>query len=147
MGRLGQKTGAGWYRYQDNDRTPSSTPVQEIIKTVVGELGITRKELHGRGNSAPPAVSSVNEACKILQEGKALRASDIDVMWLNGFWLSPLPWRFDVFGPTRSVPARCITRWRSGTQRYGARWRPSELLQQLAESGGSLREITARLPT
>ena len=144
MGRLGQKTGAGWYRYQDNDRTPIVDPeVHEIIKTVVGELGITQRSFTDEEILHRLLFSSVNEACKILQEGKALRASDIDVMWLNGFgfprYRGGLMYWADQIGARQVYNQVAI--WH---QRYGARWRPSELLQQLAESGGSLREVTAR---
>ena len=68
--------------------------------------------------------SSVNEACKILEEGKALRASDIDVMWLNGFgfprYRGGLMFWADGIG-AREVYNQ-IAAWH---QRYGARWRPS----------------------
>ena len=77
--------------------------------------------------------SSVNEACKILEEGKALRASDIDVMWLNGFgfprYRGGLMFWADRIG-AREVYNQ-IAAWH---QRYGARWRPSRLLQELAET-------------
>ena len=83
--------------------------------------------------------SSVNEACKILEEGKALRASDIDVMWLNGFgfprYRGGLMFWADGIG-AREVYNR-VSAWH---QRYGARWAPSALLREVAESGGLLRE-------
>src|SRR3984893_8823767 len=88
--------------------------------------------------------SSVNEACKILEEGKALRASDIDVMWLNGFgfprYRGGLMFWADQIG-AREVYNQ-IAIWH---QRYGARWRPSRLLQELVESGGTLREVKGRM--
>ena len=88
--------------------------------------------------------SSVNEACKILEEGKALRASDIDVMWLNGFgfprYRGGLMFWADGIG-AREVYNQ-IAAWH---QRYGARWRPSELLRELAERGGQLRELKGRM--
>jgi 3-hydroxyacyl-CoA dehydrogenase len=147
MGRLGQKTGAGWYRYANNDRTPIVDPeVHQIIKTVVGELGIAQRSFTDEEILYRLLFSSLNEACKILEEGKALRASDIDVMWLNGFgfprYRGGLMYWADQIGVRQVYNQVAI--WH---QRYGARWKPSVLLQQLAESGGSLREATARMPS
>jgi len=145
LGRLGQKTGAGWYRYQKPDRTPIVDPeVNEIIKTVVGELGIAQRSFTDAEILHRLLFSSVNEACKILEEGKALRASDIDVMWLNGFgfprYRGGLMYWADQIGAREIYNQVAI--WH---QRYGARWKPSGLLQQLAESGGSLREAKGRI--
>jgi len=140
MGRLGQKTGAGWYRYRNNDRTPIVDPeVDAVIASVVGELGIPQRQFSDEEILRRLLFSSVNEACRILEEGKALRASDIDVMWLNGFgfprYRGGLMYWADGIGAREVYNQVAI--WH---QRYGARWRPSALLQQLAESGGSLRE-------
>ncbi|HEU0159160.1 MAG TPA: 3-hydroxyacyl-CoA dehydrogenase NAD-binding domain-containing protein [Hyphomicrobiaceae bacterium] len=147
MGRLGQKTGAGWYRYQANDRTPIvDAEVHTIIKTVVGELGIGQRSFTDEEILHRLLFSAVNEACKILEEGKALRASDIDVMWLNGFgfprYRGGLMYWADQIGARQVYNQVAI--WH---QRYGARWRPSELLQQVAESGGLLRETSGRIAT
>src|SRR5262245_16985826 len=146
LGRLGQKTGAGWYRYQKPDRTPIVDPeVHAIISSVVGELGIEQKTFSDEEILHRLLFSSVNEACKILEEGKALRASDIDVMWLNGFgfprYRGGLMYWADQIGGAREVYNQ-VAIWH---QRYGARWKPSGLLQQLAESGGSLREVKGRI--
>jgi 3-hydroxyacyl-CoA dehydrogenase len=145
LGRLGQKTGAGWYRYQKPDRTPIVDPeVHSIIRTVVGELGIGQRTFSDEEILHRLLFSSVNEACKILEEGKALRASDIDVMWLNGFgfprYRGGLMYWADQIGAREVYNQVAI--WH---QRYGARWKPSGLLQQLAESGGSLREVKGRI--
>ena len=86
--------------------------------------------------------SSVNEACKILEEGKAYRASDIDVMWLHGFgfprYRGGLLFWADGIG-VREVYNQ-IASWH---QQYGERWAPSRLLRELAESGTPFREAKA----
>jgi 3-hydroxyacyl-CoA dehydrogenase len=145
MGRLGQKTGKGWYRYEKGDRTPIVDPeVHRVIKEVAGGMGIAQRTFSDEEVLRRLLFSSVNEACKILEEGKALRASDIDVMWLNGFgfprYRGGLMFWADGIG-AREVYNQ-IAAWH---QRYGARWRPSRLLQELAERGGTLREVKGRM--
>ena len=140
MGRKGQKTGAGWYRYDKGDRTPHVDPeVHRIIKEVAAERGFEQRSFTDPEILQRLLFASVNEACKILEEGKALRASDIDTMWLNGFgfprYRGGLMFWADGIG-AREVYNQ-IAAWH---QRYGARWRPSDLLRRIAESGGNLRE-------
>ena len=140
MGRKGQKTGAGWYRYEKGDRTPHPDPeVHRIIKEVASGMGIEQRGFTDEEILHRLLFSSVNEACKILEEGKALRASDIDVKWLNGFgfprYRGGLMFWADGIG-AREVYNR-VSAWH---QRYGARWAPSALLREVAESGGLLRE-------
>jgi 3-hydroxyacyl-CoA dehydrogenase len=91
--------------------------------------------------------ASVNEACKILEEGKAYRASDIDVMWLNGFgfprYRGGLMYWADGIGVAEVY--RQIQQWH---QRYGERWTPTPapLLRRLAETGTPLREAKPGRP-
>jgi 3-hydroxyacyl-CoA dehydrogenase len=145
LGRLGQKTGKGWYRYEPGDRTPIVDPqVHAIIREVAKEKGFQQRAFTDEEILRRLLFSSVNEACKILEEGKAIRASDIDVMWLNGFgfprYRGGLMYWADTIG-AREV-YNLIASWH---QRYGARWRPSNLLRETAESGGLLREIKGRM--
>jgi 3-hydroxyacyl-CoA dehydrogenase len=145
-GRLGQKTGAGWYRYEKGDRTPHPDPeVQRIIKETVAELNIPQREIGAEEILHRFLFASVNEACKLLEEGIALRASDIDVMWLHGFgfprYRGGMMYWADTIG-VRQVYNQ-IAAWH---QRYGDRWRPSDLLRKLAESGAPLREAKAEKP-
>jgi len=144
LGRLGQKTGKGWYRYEKGDRTPIVDPeVHAIIRQVAAEKGFRQRAFSDEEILRRLLFSSVNEACKIIEEGKALRASDIDVMWLNGFgfprWRGGLMYWADEIG-AREVYNQ-VAAWH---QRYGARWRPSALLQEVAQSGGLLRELKAK---
>jgi 3-hydroxyacyl-CoA dehydrogenase len=139
-GRLGQKNGKGWYRYEPGDRSPHPDPeVARIIKETAAEIGVPQRELSDDEILKRLLFASVNEACKILDEGKALRASDIDVMWLYGFgfprYRGGLMYWADGVG-VREVYNQ-IAAWH---QRYGDRWRPSEFLRRLAEAGTPLRE-------
>ena len=140
MGRYGQKTGAGWYRYEKGDRTPHPDPeVAAIIKSVAAEMGVAQKSFTDTEILQRLLFSSVNEACRILEEGKAYRASDVDVMWLHGFgfprYRGGLMYWADGIG-VKNVYAQ-IASWH---QQYGERWAPSRLLRELAENGTPFRE-------
>jgi 3-hydroxyacyl-CoA dehydrogenase len=144
-GRLGQKTNAGWYKYEPGDRTPRPDPeVVRIIKETAAAHGIEqRTDITDDEILKRLLFASVNEACKILEEGCALRASDVDVMWLHGFgfprYRGGLMYWADTIG-VREVYNQ-IASWH---QRYGDRWRPSEYLRQLAEAGTPLKEAKAQ---
>jgi 3-hydroxyacyl-CoA dehydrogenase len=143
-GRLGLKTNAGWYHYEPGDRTPLPDPeVHRIIKETAAEFGFPqRSDFTDDEILRRLLFASVNEACKILEEGVALRASDIDVMWLHGFgfprYRGGLMYWADTIG-VREVYNQ-IASWH---QQYGDRWRPANLLRQLAEAGSPLREAKA----
>ncbi len=140
LGRYGQKTSKGWYRYEKGNRTPHPDPeVAAIIKQVAAEMGVPQHDFSDTEILRRLLFSSVNEACRILEEGKAYRASDIDVMWLHGFgfprYRGGLMYWADGIG-VRDVYDQ-IAAWH---QQYGERWVPSALLRQLAESGTPFRE-------
>lgn len=140
MGRYGQKTGAGWYRYEKGDRTPHPDPeVAAIIKQVATDMRVPQHDFTDQEILRRLLFSSVNEACRILEEGKAYRASDVDVMWLHGFgfprYRGGLMYWADGIG-VRDVYNQ-IAAWH---QQFGERWAPSRLLRELAESGTSFRD-------
>jgi 3-hydroxyacyl-CoA dehydrogenase len=140
MGRHGQKTGAGWYRYEKGDRTPHSDPeVAAIIKSVAAELGVPQNTFSDTEILQRLLFASVNETCRILEEGKAYRASDVDVMWLHGFgfprYRGGLMYWADGIG-VKNVYAQ-IASW---YQQYGERWEPSRLLRELADTNTPFRE-------
>jgi 3-hydroxyacyl-CoA dehydrogenase len=146
MGRKGQKTGAGWYRYEKGDRTPHPDEVvKSVAAEVARELGITQRTFTDEEILRRLLYASVNEACKILEEGRAYRASDIDVMWLHGFgfprYRGGIMFWADTVG-SKEV-GRQIEEWH---QRYGARWKPSALLLEIAAAGESFRDAKPKRP-
>jgi 3-hydroxyacyl-CoA dehydrogenase len=146
MGRLGQKTGAGWFRYEPGDRTPRPDPeVARVIREKAAEIGVEQRSFTDEEILQRLLFASVNEACKILEEGKAYRASDIDVMWLNGFgfprYRGGLMYWADGIGVGEVY--RQIAAWH---QRYGERWAPAALLRRLAETNTPLREAKPGRP-
>ena len=86
LGRRGQKTGGGFYDYEDGSRTPKpNADVEQIIREVSKNAGITRKEISQEDMLKRMVYAMVNEAAKILDEGIALRAAVIDVIWVYGY--------------------------------------------------------------
>ena len=137
LGRYGQKTAKGWYRYEPGSRTPQPDPeVEAAILQSSRDQGITRRPISDEEILARCLYAAVNEGAKILDEGIALRASDIDVMWLYGFGFPR--WRGGPMFHADSVGLAKVYEAVSGFHReHGALWTPSPLLQRLAESGGS----------
>ena len=140
MGRLGQKTGAGWFKYEKGDRTPHPDPeVAELIRTMSREMGNEPRDFTDDEILKRLLFSSVNEACKILEEKIAYRASDVDIMWLYGFgfprYRGGLMYWADGLGVQEVYNQ--IAAWH---QAYGDRWAPSALLRKLADSGTAFRE-------
>ncbi|HZV10252.1 MAG TPA: 3-hydroxyacyl-CoA dehydrogenase NAD-binding domain-containing protein, partial [Novosphingobium sp.] len=85
-GRLGQKTGAGYYRYEPGDRTPRPNPETEaLILATSQQLGITRREIAEAEMVERLLFPLINEGARILEEGIALRPSDVDLVWVNGY--------------------------------------------------------------
>ena len=142
-GRKGQKTGAGWYRYEKGDRTPHVDPeVHRLIREAAAEQGIAQRAFSDEEVLHRLLFASVNEVCRIIEEDKALRASDMDVMWLNGFGFPR--YRGGLMFWADGIGARAIyNQVAAWHQRYGDRWRPSALLQRIAEADGLLREAKA----
>jgi 3-hydroxyacyl-CoA dehydrogenase len=147
QGRFGQKTGAGWYDYKPGDRTAyPSKQVEELIlehsRTLkIGRRAIPDEEIVGR-----LVYALANEGAKILEEGIAARASDIDIVYLNGYGF-PL-WRggpmlyADTVGPYNVLRAirGYASRASSDYGYQGQAWEPASLLVRLAETGGMFNE-------
>ena len=85
-GRLGQKTGAGYYRYEPGDRTPRPNPETEALIVATSQrLGITRREIPEDEMVQRLLYPLINEGARIVEEGIALRPSDVDLVWINGY--------------------------------------------------------------
>jgi 3-hydroxyacyl-CoA dehydrogenase len=135
MGRHGQKTRAGWYLYKEGDRTPYPDPlVTDVIAKTVKEMGVPQRTFTDDEILRRLLFASVNEAAKIVEEGIAYRASDVDVMWLNGFgfprYRGGLMYWADRIGVNTIHDT--MLEWQD---RYGDRWKPAKLIADLAASG------------
>lgn len=140
MGRFGQKTGAGWYRYEAGVRQPIVDPVTEkLIDDVRKEKGITPRKISDEEIIERCMYALVNEGAKILDEGIAARASDVDLVYLNGYGFPA-----HRGGPMRYAEEVGLANVVRALRRFAAEpgaapsWAPSPLLVRLAEQGGTL---------
>jgi 3-hydroxyacyl-CoA dehydrogenase len=135
MGRFGQKTGAGYYRYEGTDRTAKPDPeVEKIILEVARAMGLQRRAITDDEILARLLYPMVNEGAKILEEKLAIRASDIDVIWVYGYgWPvyrgGPMAWA-DSIG-LKVVRDRML----EFERQHGDTWKPAALLDRLANEG------------
>ncbi|NNE84148.1 MAG: 3-hydroxyacyl-CoA dehydrogenase, partial [Alphaproteobacteria bacterium] len=137
MGRYGRKTGSGWYSYGEGGSLPVPDPeVDEIAAQVAAEQGVERRRIDDDEIRDRCLYAAVNEGAKIVEEGVALRASDIDIMWQYGFgfprWRGGIMYHADRVGlPT------VLARIEEFHAAHGKLWEPSALLRDLVASGGS----------
>jgi 3-hydroxyacyl-CoA dehydrogenase len=141
MGRFGQKTGAGWYRYEPGKRAPLTDPdVQKLIETSARAGGIARRAIGREEIVERTLYALINEGAKILEEGFAARAVDIDIIYINGYGFpayrgGPM-WYADTVG-VKNIYERI----RTFEKQHGDLWKPAALLRQLAEAGRTFSGI------
>ena len=135
MGRHGQKTGAGFYLYEKGSRTPVPDPeVVRIIEEEAARLGIARRELSDEEIVTRCVYPLVNEGARILEEGIAIRPSDIDIVWINGYGFPPYRGGPMYYADQVGL-AKVHDAIRSFRERHGEHWEPAPLLAELAEQG------------
>jgi 3-hydroxyacyl-CoA dehydrogenase len=135
MGRFGQKTGAGYYKYEAGSRTPIPDPlVEEIVVKESQAKGIQRRAIGAEEILARCIYPMINEGAKILQEGIALRASDIDTIWINGYGFPAYRGGPMFYADTVGVKKvyEAILKFKA---EHGDVWEPAVLLKRLAEQG------------
>jgi len=137
-GRFGQKTGAGWYDYKAGERNAlPSKLVDEMIVAYSQEAGVERRKISDEEIVERLVFSLVNEAAKILEEGIASKASDVDMVYLTGYGF-PL-WRGGpmLYADTVGLynVERAIRRY--AQQRNGEAWEIAPSIVELATKGGT----------
>ncbi|HEX4896659.1 MAG TPA: 3-hydroxyacyl-CoA dehydrogenase NAD-binding domain-containing protein [Solimonas sp.] len=137
-GRYGQKTGKGWYRYEPGDRTAHpDAEVEQLIVTARQAAGRTPRTISDTEIVERLVYALVNEGARLLEEGIALRASDIDMIYLNGYGF-PLHRGGPMLVADLAGLAQVATRMREFAQQPGgnaAFWEPAPLLAKLAAEG------------
>jgi 3-hydroxyacyl-CoA dehydrogenase len=141
IGRFGQKTGAGWYKYDENRRATPDPEVVELVRKAAAEAGIKQREISAQEILERCLYMMVNEGARILEEGYALRAGDIDIIYLNGYGFpnyrgGPM-WYADTAG-LKKVYERVCELYRQ----HGELWKPAPLLEQLAKEGKGFADFS-----
>ncbi|MBV9503555.1 MAG: enoyl-CoA hydratase/isomerase family protein [Acidobacteriia bacterium] len=140
--RLGQKTGAGWYRYDENRKAVPDPEIEALIERTAREAGIPRRQIDSGEIIERCIYSMINEGARILEEGLAMRASDIDTVYLTGYGFpayrgGPM-WYADTIG-VKKVYDR-VAEFHS---RFGELWEPAPLLARLAAEGKTFASLDA----
>ena len=144
MGRLGQKTGAGYYKYDENRKRQVDPDIEALIRSEAESLQIKQRSIPADEIVERSLLRLANEGAKILQEGIALRASDIDTMYLNGYgfpaWRGGPMWQVDnVIGMKKAAE-----RIKAYEAKYGARWKIAPLIERLAAEDGTFAALDTK---
>ena len=141
MGRFGQKTGAGWYRYEKGSRNPVPDPeIEALIIRTSREQGFERRQISNQEILKRCMYPLINEGAKILEEGIAIRSSDIDVIYIYGYGFpvyrgGPMFYA-DTVGLGRVYDDICAFH-----KAHGEFWQPAPLLERLAREGKRFRDL------
>jgi 3-hydroxyacyl-CoA dehydrogenase len=143
QGRYGQKTGAGWYKYDAERRAIPDPAVAEMVRKWAAEAGIAQRQISAEEIVDRCIYALVNEGARILEEGYALRAVDIDIIYLNGYGFpthrgGPM-WYADTVG-LKKVYERISEFHRQ----HGELWTPAPLLKRLADEGSGFKDFDKR---
>jgi 3-hydroxyacyl-CoA dehydrogenase len=134
MDRRGQKTGAGWYDYDENRNAKPSPVTEKILHDFIVKSGANPRKISDEEILERCLYPMVNEGAKILEEGKAIRASDIDVVWENGYgWPvyqgGPMWW-----GDHVGLP-KVLAKMKEFEAQMGDAFKPAPLLEKLVAEG------------
>jgi len=136
MGRYGQKTGAGWYRYDapgSRARTPDPL-IEQLAVEAAAARGIVRRAISDEEIVARIMTALVNEGARVLDEGYAVRSSDIDVIYCYGFGFPRYRGGPMFYAETLGLAA-VLARVKEYRSRFGQYWQPAPLLERLVAGG------------
>jgi len=141
LGRLGQKSGKGWYRYEPGDRTPQRDPeLERFIVEESARMGIVRQPISEDDIIKRCLYGMVNEGARLLENGIALRPSDIDITYLTGYGF-PAHHGGPMYLADRIGLANVLADIRQLHARYGHWWQPAPLLEQLVREGRRFADL------
>lgn len=140
QGRLGQKTGKGWYQYPGGSRTPERDPeLEEFVLDYAKAAGIERRPIDREEILERCLLSMVNEGARLLEQGVALRPGDIDVVYVTGYGF-PADRGGPMFLADQIGLDRVYERVVALHEQHGAWWEPAPLLARLASEGGTFKD-------
>ncbi len=136
MGRYGQKTGAGWYKYDaPGSRNRSVDPlIEQLANEEASKRGITRRAVADEEIVARITTALANEGARVLEDGFALRAGDIDVVYVYGFGFPRYRGGPMFYADTIGLPT-VLSRVKEYRARFGDYWQPAPLLEKLVAEG------------
>ena len=144
MNRLGQKTGKGWYKYEGG-RTPLTDPeTTAVIDRVTAGAGIRRRRVEDDEIRERTIYALINEGARLLEEGVAMRAADIDVIYLTGYGFPGFRGG-PMFHADKVGLAKILERVTAFHRDLGERWKPAPLLERLVKEGRTFRDYDAGL--
>jgi len=148
MGRYGQKTGAGWYRYEAGNRTRIPDPlIETLAEEAATKRGMRRQPISSDQILARIMTALANEGARVLEEGYASRAGDIDVIYCYGFGFPRYRGGPMFYAETVGLPT-LLARIQDYRARFGDYWRPAPLIERLvAEGRGFYQEAEPQVAT
>ena len=140
MDRRGQKTGAGFYDYDEKRTAVPSQLVEQTIADFAKKKGFSTRAVSDEEILERCIYPMINEGAKILEEGMALRASDIDVVWVNGYgW--PIYRGGPMFYGDQVGLDKVLAKMQEFEQKLGPQFKPAKLLEELANSGRKFSDL------
>jgi 3-hydroxyacyl-CoA dehydrogenase len=137
LGRFGQKTQAGYYRYEPGSRQPLPDPVVDgIIEACAREAGIVRRAISDEEIVERCMLALVNEGAKIIDEGIAQRASDVDVVYVHGYGFPGARGGPMFYAQTLGLPAT-LASISALRETHGDHWKPAALLEKRVAEGAA----------
>jgi len=145
MGRYGQKTGAGWYKYEAGSRKGIPDPlVDELATEEAAKRGLTRRRVSDDEILARITTALANEGARVLEDGYATRAGDIDVIYCYGFGFPRHRGGPMFYADTVGLPT-VLARVKEYRARFGDYWQPAPLLEKLVSEGRGLYEESEKV--
>jgi len=140
MDRRGQKTRAGYYDYDENRKASPSPVTEKIIQDFREKSGINARKITDEEILERCLYPMVNEGAKILEEGKAIRASDIDIVWINGYgW--PVYRGGPMFYGDQVGLDKILSRMKQWQSEMGDTFKPAALLEKLVAEGKRFQDL------
>src|SRR6202012_4100973 len=140
MDRRGQKTGAGFYDYDENRRAKPSSVGEKGILAFSQKKGVNRRKISDEEILERCIYPMINEGAKILEEGKSIRASDIDIVWINGYGWPVYRGGPMFYGETIGLD-KVLGKMKEFEGKMGDAFKPSALLERMVAEGQKFQDV------